>query len=75
MRSDYHKRAAELVQRANEASSREQRAEFLEMAMRWLRLADQAEKNALSDISYETPLPRESVPQPQQQQQQRTKDE
>jgi hypothetical protein len=47
------------------------------MAFAWMRLHDQAEKNAKADLTYETPLPRpreQTVPQ-QQQQQQRAKNE
>jgi uncharacterized protein YecT (DUF1311 family) len=48
-----------------------QRALLLEMARAWLRLHDQAEKNARADVTYETPPPQDSVPQQPQQQQQR----
>jgi hypothetical protein len=46
------------------------------MALSWMLLHDQAEKNSQADLSYETPPPRQqTVPQQQQQQQQRAKDE
>jgi hypothetical protein len=45
------------------------------MARAWLRLHDQAEKNARTDVTYETPPPQQSVPQQPQQQQQRLKPE
>jgi hypothetical protein len=42
------------------------------MAIAWARLAEQAERNSCTDLSYETPAP-VTVPQPIQQQQQRNK--
>jgi hypothetical protein len=72
---EYQERAAECLQLANEATSPRHRARLLEMAQSWLRLLEQAEKNAQSDLAYETPPPRESITQMQQQQQQRAKDE
>ena len=72
---EYHERAAECLQLANETTKPRHRARLLEMAQSWLRLLEQAEKNAQFDLTYETPPPRESVTQMQQQQQQRAKDE
>jgi len=57
-KDDYRQRAAECLQLANEAGNPTHRAALLEMAQAWLLLHDQAEKNRLNDISYETPLPR-----------------
>jgi hypothetical protein len=57
-KDDYRQRAAECLRLANEAGNPTHRAALLEMAQAWLLLHDQAEKNRLNDISYETPLPR-----------------
>ena len=54
-KDDYRQRAAECLRLANESGSPVQRASLLEMAQAWLLLHDQAEKNSLKDISYETP--------------------
>jgi hypothetical protein len=70
----YRERAAECFRLARRVNDPQQRALLLEMARAWLRLFDQAEKNAKTDLSYEPPS-QESVPQQQQQQQQRAKDE
>jgi hypothetical protein len=70
----YRERAAECFRLARTVNDPQQRAVLLEMARAWLRLFDQAEKNAQTDLSYEPPS-QESVPQQQQQQQQRAKDE
>jgi hypothetical protein len=74
MRTDYRERALECFQLANETTNPGHRARLLEMAQAWMRLHDQAEKNAKLDLTYEMPPPRQqSVPQQQQQQQQRAK--
>jgi hypothetical protein len=71
-KEDYRDNAAECLRLANEATSPSTRASLLRMAEAWHRLYDQAKRNALSDLSYETPpRPQRSVPQ---QQQQRAKD-
>lgn len=69
MRDKYRERAAECLRVANDVNNPDQRTTLLDMALAWMRLADQAERNSRSDVSYETP-PR-SVSQPTQQQQQR----
>jgi hypothetical protein len=74
-KEDYRDNAAECLRLANDASNPTMRASLLRMAEVWLRLHDQAEKNAQLDLTYETPPPQRSVPQQQQQQQQRTKSE
>jgi hypothetical protein len=71
MSNEYRERAAECCRVANEIANPDSRMTLLEMARAWLRLADQAERNSRSDLSYESP----SVPQPVQQQQQRAKDD
>jgi hypothetical protein len=73
----YRERAAECFRLARRVKDPQQRAVLLEMARAWLRLFEQAEKNAQADLSYES-LPQSSVSQQQQQQQQqqqRAKDE
>lgn len=55
MRADYRERAAECLRLANETTNPHHRATLLEMAQAWLRLLDQAEKNAQADLTYETP--------------------
>jgi hypothetical protein len=76
-KEDYRDNAAECLRLASEATNPSTRASLLRMAEAWLRLHEQAERNALSDLSYETPPRQQSVPQQQQQQQQqqRTKRE
>jgi hypothetical protein len=74
-KDDYRDNAAECLRLASGATNPRMRASLLRMAESWLRLHDQAKKNAQLDLSYETPPRHESVPQPQQQQQQRAKDE
>jgi hypothetical protein len=61
---DYRGRAAECLRLANETANPTHRASLLEMAQAWLRLIDQAEKNRLSDLTYETPQRPASGPQP-----------
>lgn len=69
---EYRIKAAEMSDRARREANPVVRAEYDNLAMSYLRLADQADRNARSDIVYETPPVRDSVqqPQPQQQQQQ-----
>jgi hypothetical protein len=57
-KEDYRERAAECLRLANESGNPMLRASLLEMAQAWLLLHDQAEKNRLTDVSYETPPPR-----------------
>jgi hypothetical protein len=73
-KEDYRDNAAQCLRLASDATNQSTRASLLRMAEAWHRLHDQAERNALSDLSYETPSRQQSVPQQQQQQQQqRTK--
>jgi len=69
-KENYRDNAAECLRLASESSNPSTRASLLRMAEAWVRLHDQAEKNAQLDLTYETPPPRRSVPQQQQQQQQ-----
>jgi hypothetical protein len=71
----YRERAAECFRLARRVNDPRQRALLLEMARAWLRLHDQAEKNARADVTYETPPPRQRIPQVPQQQQQRLEPE
>jgi hypothetical protein len=66
----YRIRASELNAEAHQESNTERRSELEKLAMAYLRLADQAERNAQNNVVYETPPPRASVGQQQQQQQQ-----
>jgi hypothetical protein len=67
----YRIRASELNAEAHQESNTERRSELEKLAMAYLRLADQAERNAQNNVVYETPPARPSVGQQQQQQQQR----
>jgi hypothetical protein len=59
-KENYRDRAAECLRLANEANNHTHRASLLEMAQAWLRLSDQADRNSLADLTYETP-PRRST--------------
>jgi hypothetical protein len=69
-KKDYRDNAVECLRLAREATSPSARASLLRMAESWHRLYDQAERNTLSDLFYETPPPQTTVSQQQQQQQQ-----
>jgi hypothetical protein len=66
----YRIRASELNAEAHQESNTERRSELEKLAMAYLRLADQAERNAQNNVVYETPPRRPAVRQQQQQQQQ-----
>lgn len=66
----YRVKAADMNARAKRETSLLIRAEFENLALAYLRLADQADRNARTDVVYEPPSHRPSVPPPQQQQQQ-----
>jgi ABC-type Zn uptake system ZnuABC Zn-binding protein ZnuA len=51
----YRALAAEMHARALQEKDPSTQAEYETMAMAYLRLADQAHKNAMTDIVYETP--------------------
>jgi hypothetical protein len=66
--NDYRSKAADMNARAKRESNMLTRAEYEHLALSYLRLAGQAERNAATDIVYETPrLERTQVPQQQQQ--------
>src|SRR5438046_1693075 len=66
---EYRIKAAELNARAKQEPNPITGAQFENLALAYLRLADQAEKNAATDIVYEPPPARSEQPQVQQQQQ------
>jgi hypothetical protein len=53
----YRIRAAELNALARRERSPDIRKEYEHLALAYLRLADQAERNSATDIVYETPQP------------------
>ena len=63
---EYRVKAAELNALAKDEPDQLARANYINLALAYLRLAEQAEKNAATDIVYETPSPHL---QPQQQHQ------
>jgi hypothetical protein len=64
---EYRIKAAELNALAKDEADQLARANYINLALAYLRLAEQAEKNAATDIVYETPSPH--LQQQQQQQQ------
>jgi len=64
---EYRAKAVDMNARAEREPNMLTRAEFGNLALAYLRLADQAEKNAMTDIVYQTPVP-STQPQVQQQQ-------
>jgi hypothetical protein len=64
---DYRAKAAAMNARAKQESNLLIRAEFDNLALAYLRLAEQAERNAQANLVDEPPRP--SAAQPQQQQQ------
>ena len=69
----YRIKASDLKAEARQEPNAERRKELDNLAMAYLRLADQAERNSRNNIVYETP-PRRPVVQ-QQQQQPRSEDD
>jgi hypothetical protein len=66
---EYRVKAGELIAQAGRETRLNLQRECLALAQRYLRLAEQAERNSHTDLVYETPPHRES-PEPAQQQQQ-----
>ena len=56
----YRGYAAHCLELAHDASDVSRRLTLIDMAQVWLDLADQAEKNAGTDLVYETPRPPEA---------------
>ncbi len=52
---DYRRNAAECLTLAESAADPRIQAELLAMALSWLHLTDQAEKNLITTLVYETP--------------------
>ncbi|MBX9847145.1 MAG: hypothetical protein K2Z80_35605 [Xanthobacteraceae bacterium] len=65
----YRIKASELNAEARLEADAQRRKELKSLAMAYLRLADQAERNAQNNVVYETPPPRSAVQQQQQQSQ------
>lgn len=70
----YRVRAAELSAKARDETNPALKAEFEALALGYIRLAEQAERNARNDIVYEPPPERPDAQQQQQQQPQPKKD-
>ena len=66
---EYRLKAAEINATAKFETAPAVRVQLENIALAYLRLADQADKNAACDLIYETPPPRPAVAQQQQQQQ------
>jgi hypothetical protein len=66
----YRALAAQCDAKAKQEADWQIRAEWEHMARSYHRLAQQAERNAQTDVTYETPLQRPAVAAPAQQQQQ-----
>ena len=58
----YRARALELLARAEIETDPQIRAEFENLAAAFLRLAEQAERNSLFDVTYEPPPPKVDNP-------------
>ena len=65
----YRQKAADINAGAKQELNRRIRAEFENLAISYLRLVDQADRNSQTDFLYETPPARSEQPQAQQQQQ------
>ena len=52
----YRIKAAEFAARAQVEAERHMQVEFARMAASYLRLAEQADRNALNDVIYEPPF-------------------
>ena len=66
---EYRRKAVELADRAARETDPALRHEYDQLTLFYIRLADQAERNARTDVVYETP-PHPAQQQQQQQQQQ-----
>lgn len=71
---EYRRKAAAMAAMAKRAESAKRRAEFASLELSYRRLAQLAEKNAKTDIVYQTPpRPEHHVAQQQQQRQPKKK--
>jgi hypothetical protein len=59
---EYRKKAAELRAKARYENAPTLRAEFEALALSYVRLAEQADRNQRLDVSYESPPPKEGEP-------------
>ena len=66
--NEYRIKAAELNALGKDEPDQLARANYINLALAYLRLAEQAEKNAATDIVYETPSSKVQHHQQQQQQ-------
>jgi hypothetical protein len=57
---EYRGKAIEFLEAA-QLSRADRRARLIDMALSYLRLAELADKNSMTDIVYETPPPRSTV--------------
>jgi hypothetical protein len=58
----YRRKALELFAKAETETTSEMKAEFEHLAIAFTRLADQADRNSQTDVSYEPPLPKLNEP-------------
>jgi hypothetical protein len=70
---DYRAKAAAMYARAKQEKNLLMRSEYENLALAYLRLAEQAERNAETDFAYEAPPHPAAQPQLQQQQQSQPK--
>lgn len=63
---DYRRNAASCLQLVDKTDDPAERAYLLEMARAWHNLADQVERNAATDLVYETPRTPPAPPPPEQ---------
>ena len=66
----YRVKAAEMAAIARAEADPFQKAEYERLALSYVRLADQADRNAQTDLTYETPMFRSGAETRSQQQQQ-----
>jgi hypothetical protein len=52
---EYRLKAEDCLSIAGTVGSEQHKSQFLELALFWFHLAEQAEKNSTTDIFYETP--------------------
>jgi hypothetical protein len=60
----YRARAAELTAKAQGEIAPSTRVEYENLALAYLRLAEQADRNSLTDVVYEPPSERPDTPHP-----------
>jgi len=59
---EYRHRAAKCLEIADHSNDESVRLRLIDMAHAWLRLSEQAEKNARADMVYETPSDLDRAP-------------